>query len=110
MSFSCQLFDYRLAVFNFVLLVEGALSPSTGSGLAAPVRGLTPGLRLSKEYGQRTPSVDSNISVGAGGTFFSSAEYNRHQNTNQLTPQQYQSWMTIGQQRDNAKLFITVNV
>lgn len=53
-------------------LEDGALSPSTGSGLAVTVRGLTPGFRLSKEKGHKTPSVDSNISVGTGGIFFSS--------------------------------------
>lgn len=53
-------------------LAAGALSPSSGSGTAATVSCVTPGLRFSKEKGHRTPSVDSSISVGAGGNLFSS--------------------------------------
>lgn len=53
-------------------LVAGARSPSSGSGTAATVSCLTPGLRFSREKGHRTPSVDSSISVGAGGNLFSS--------------------------------------
>lgn len=53
-------------------LATGALSPSSGSGTAATVSCLTPGLMFSREKGHRTPSVDSSISVGAGGNLFSS--------------------------------------
>lgn len=62
-----------------VLLGAGALSPSSGSGTGATVSCWTPGLRFSKEKGQRTPSVESSISVGAGGNLFSSAEDARKQ-------------------------------
>lgn len=62
-----------------VLLAAGALSPSIGSGTAATVSCLTPGLRFSREKGHRAPSVDSSISVGAGGNLFSSAEDARQQ-------------------------------
>lgn len=53
-------------------LAAGARSPSSGSGTAVAFSCLTPGFRLSKENGHRTPSVESSSSVGAAGTFFSS--------------------------------------
>lgn len=65
---------WRASLMAVVLLAAGALSPSSGSGTAAMVSCLTPGLRFSKEKGNRTPSVDSSISVGAGGNLFLSAE------------------------------------
>lgn len=51
---------------------SGGLSPSSGRSTGAVTIGLAPGLRLSREKGHRTPSVDNSSMMGAGGSVLSS--------------------------------------
>lgn len=61
------------------LLCNGGLSPSWGRLPADTTSCFTPGFRLIREKGHSTPSVERISSVGAGGSFFSSATEQKSQ-------------------------------